>query len=135
VHRTITKAALLIFVAVLGLTGCVTVSPSSRSGAAGEEPQIVQAPADEALDHLMRRRSASPRAHRPTRAKAPPRPPSAPRRAAPYIPLPRLPALPLPVPDVRHVQPHGTALRQHEACTLRRDFGEWQSGGRHLSLC
>lgn len=131
-HRTTTSAALLIAAAALSLTGCVTVSPPSGPGA-GSEPQIVQAPAHEALERLRHARPprSKTRRHHPP-SKAAPRHESGARPAQPYIPLPRLPLL---QPPGQPAMPPGSLPRQPDVCAFGRQFDQWQSDDEKVNLC
>ncbi|WP_255953895.1 hypothetical protein [Streptomyces odontomachi] len=126
-HRTIASAA-LITTAVAGLTGCMTVSPQSAPDESGEL-QIVQAPAREALESLRHARQA-PKAHRSTAPKATPRRRTVPQPALPYVPLPRLP---IPQPAIRPAAPQ--LPQRPDACSLGKDFDQYQSEDQKVNLC
>ncbi|MBA4866240.1 hypothetical protein H1V43_33960 [Streptomyces sp. PSKA54] len=149
-HRTTTTALLMMMAAstVSAVSGCVTVnhpstprlqpatapSPVSSplSGTDGKaEPQIVQAPAREALELIEPSRRASPSPG--PRTSAPASPESAPRRShpaqserpeAPRM-LPR-PGHPLPLPD-RH--------SGKDVCDLGREYGRWQPNSLEDAVC
>lgn len=129
-HRTIASAA-LITTAVVGLAGCVTVSPSSGPEESGE-PQIVQAPAREALESLEHAGRSTPRARRSPPPKGSAHRETVPRPAQPYVPLPRLP---IPQPAVRPAAPPPQLPRHPDACELGRDFDQYQSEGGKVHLC
>ncbi|MFE9769635.1 hypothetical protein ACFYPC_34815 [Streptomyces sp. NPDC005808] len=146
-HRSTTNATLLVTVALTALAGCVTVQrpPSSglppapsgpsvprRDGQA--EPQIVQAPAREALEFIGPSRKPSSSAPAPRRAAPPPaasaplttprRPRMAPRpeppRSEPRITVPTV------VPEV----PTTT-----DVCALGRKYGGWTADSPEAVIC
>lgn len=148
VHRTTTTATLLVTVAVSALTGCVTVQrppesapppaplrPSAPHPEGDPGPQIVQAPAREALEMIGPSRHAEPgkpRRHTPP-TTAPAEPEPAPRsyqrssrpRATPHTPGPhRQP--PSRVPGLE-----GGA----DLCALGRQYGGWQTDSPQEAIC
>ncbi|MGW2516283.1 hypothetical protein ACWC09_04475 [Streptomyces sp. NPDC001617] len=154
-HRTTTTATLLVTVAVSALTGCVTVqrqpvpgspptAPSQLSAPrpdGEEEPQIMQAPAREALEMIgpsRRAEAGTPKQHRaaagvPAPAERPAAPRSHPR------PHPRAPH-----PEHRHPQrprvdiPDGTKSVPKSAkdvCALGRHYGGWKAESPESVIC
>ncbi|MGW1029529.1 hypothetical protein ACWD4J_38605 [Streptomyces sp. NPDC002577] len=149
-HRTTTTALLMVMAAtaVSAVSGCVTVerpsaprlqpatdpsplaSPAADNGEKAE-PQIVQAPAREALELIRPSHRASPTSDPHTTAGASPEP--APRSshrarsARPKIPRfrPR-PAQPLPLPD-RYSDP--------DLCALGREYGQWRPDSPQEAAC
>ncbi|MER6715151.1 hypothetical protein [Streptomyces sp. NPDC000877] len=168
VHRTTTTATLLVTVAVSALTGCVTVQhppvpgpptgpsrPSAPQTAGQAATQIVQAPAQEALQLIEESRrpeptpsesrvstpaaaspergrpAAGPRADRPrpARPERPDRPEPAPR--GPQRPRPGLPDVPESVrQDVHQNVPGGT-----DVCALGRRYGGWRADSPEATIC
>ncbi|MFI8171464.1 hypothetical protein ACIGAN_34710 [Streptomyces sp. NPDC085931] len=168
-HRTTTTATLLVTVAVSALAGCTTVQqpvapgPSaapSRPPLPGErtEPQIVQAPAREALqliEEASRRpmpaapgsgpstaRAAAPPAEAPERQRPPsgrheartrpvrPDRPEPPRRS-PQRPRADRPGVPEPVRQgVGGQVPGGT-----DVCALGRRYGGWRADSPEATIC
>lgn len=159
-HRTTTTATLLVTVAVTALSGCVTVqhpiapgpppAPSQASVPRPEnlaEPQIVQAPAREALeligpDHTPTQAVRAPRApeepHRPAAASSPPAPAAAP------APPPRRtkPKQRPPKPEHRHTQPRivlpdvSRPVRENtDVCALGRKYGGWGKDSPQTVIC
>ncbi|MFC9843025.1 hypothetical protein ACFWFF_16430 [Streptomyces sp. NPDC060223] len=146
-HRSTTTATLLVTVAVTALSGCVTVQrppssglPPAPSGPSvprpdGQaEPQIVQAPAREALELIGPSRKPSPSAPAPRSAAPPPpaaAPPTTPRRprtaprAEPARPEPRVTVPPV-VPEV----PTTT-----DVCALGRKYGGWTADSPEAVIC
>lgn len=146
VHRTTTTATLLVTVAVSALTGCVTIQrppasvpprPSSAHPDGDAGPQIVQAPAREALEMIgpSRRAEPKPRNHQhrtPTATAAPaerrpaPRPSERPHpRATPPAAEPqRQPRVD--IPDLTK----GTDL-----CALGRQYGGWRADSPEAAIC
>ncbi|MFE6281531.1 hypothetical protein [Streptomyces sp. NPDC057877] len=167
-HRTTTTAALLVTVAVSALSGCTTVphppapgpptmpsAPPAQRPDHRAEPQIVQAPAREALELIGP-------SHRPAPSTAAPRRPSAtaptpdgrpPRHAEPRhepradhpqrsadrpdrsqpsthpAPHPPRPSHPV-IPDV------SSALRQNaDVCALGRKYGGWRPDSPESVTC
>jgi len=147
VHRTTTTATLLVTVAVTALSGCVTVQRAPASGPptapsrpaaprpdGKAEPQIVQAPAREALGLIGPSRKPSPGVQPPHRATPPPpvAPPAAPAHRA--HPTPR-PEPRRPEPRVA-VPPVSTELPQSpDVCALGRKYGGWQADGPEAVIC
>lgn len=151
VHRTTTTATLLVTVAVMALSGCVTVqrpplpvpsapTPSQRPAPRpdGEgEPQIVQAPAREALEMIGPFRSAEPRTpqrHRnPAREPAPADRPAAPRsHPRPAHPRPRHGQQPgIEIPDVTGSVPKSQA----DVCALGKRYGGWRADSPESVIC
>ncbi|MFD3311464.1 hypothetical protein [Streptomyces sp. NPDC058694] len=151
-HRTATTATLLVTVAVSAVSGCVTVqrplAPGAPSGPAPSseplpdgraEPQIVQAPAREALEMIGPSRRPSAPASTPRRtvpsapAAAPAAPAAPPRRAAadpPRHPEPQRPERPA-VPR----QPRATAPVTADVCALGRQYGGWNPDSPQATIC
>ncbi|MFD0313585.1 hypothetical protein [Streptomyces flavalbus] len=166
-HRTTTTAALLVTVAVSALSGCTTVPrppvpgpPAPPSTAPAQrpdretEPQIVQAPAREALELIAPApRPATPgtpaprqsppahssQAHPDARPEAPrrspehrrtdpPRPATSPARPA----GPARPAAPAPpeIPDVSR-----TVREQTDVCALGTRYGGWRPDSPESRTC
>lgn len=151
VHRTTTTATLLVTVAVMALSGCVTVQrpplpvpptaapsqpPAPRPDGEGE-PQIVQAPAREALEMIGPSRSAEPRTpqrHRnPAREPAPVVRPAAPRsHPRPAHPEPRHGQQPgIEIPDVTGSVPKSQA----DVCGLGKRYGGWRADSPESVIC
>ncbi|WP_405610089.1 hypothetical protein [Streptomyces sp. NBC_00076] len=154
-HRTTTTATLLVTVAVSALAGCVTVQrpPVSRPPAAPsqpsaprsdgrDEPQVVQAPAREALEMIGPPRrpkpAAPPSAPAKTHRQQPPRTqPARPARPEPRRPEPRHPAAGHPrqprveIPDV----PTPVPPNQQDVCALGKKYGGWQAGSPESTIC
>lgn len=142
-----TTSTLLVTVAVTALSGCVTVQRSPASGTppapsrhdvprpdGKAEPQVVQAPAREALEFLGPSGKPSPSAATPRRAAPPP------PAAAPAIP-PRRPR-PAPHPEPRRpdprvaVPPAAPAVPQDpDVCALGRKYGGWQADSPEATIC
>ncbi|MEV6945821.1 hypothetical protein AB0N07_28265 [Streptomyces sp. NPDC051172] len=146
-HRTTTTATLLVTVAVSALAGCVTIQRPPASGpppAASPPsapypddqgtPQIVQAPAREAL--VGTAPSARPERKPPARQGPPAAQPEAPHsrprpRPRPPHPEPRhhrrphveVPNMPKPVP------------KQTDMCALGRMYGGWRSDSPEAVIC
>ncbi|MCH5674585.1 hypothetical protein [Streptomyces gilvus] len=150
-HRTTTTATLLVTVAVTALSGCVTVQrpplpvapaaapsrpPAPRPDGEGE-PQIVRAPAREALEMIGPSRSAEPRTperHRnPAREPAPVDRPAAPRsQPRPAHPGPRHRQQPgIEIPDVTRSVPTGQA----DVCALGKRYGGWRADSPESVIC
>jgi hypothetical protein len=151
VHRTTTTATLLVTVAVTALSGCVTVQrpplpvpsaaapsrpPAPRPDGEGR-PQIVQAPAREALDMIGPSRSAQPRTpqrHRsPESEPAPVDRPVAPRsHPRPVRPEPRHRRQPgIEIPDVTRSVPKSQA----DVCALGKRYGGWRPDSPESVIC
>lgn len=171
VHRTTTTATLLVTVAVSALTGCVTIqrppvsgpppttAPSQLPGAGDArpdghaKPQIVQAPAQEALSMIDPSRSAkpsagAPRTTAPGTAAAPVRPehrqpehtrpqhpahPVRPERRHPDAGRPRQPRIE--VPDVADSVRTSVPKGPKDVCALGRKYGRWQEGSPESVIC
>ncbi|MGI5452964.1 hypothetical protein ACQEWB_07275 [Streptomyces sp. CA-249302] len=156
-HRTTTTATLLVTVAVSALSGCVTVQrppvpgpppaapsqPSAPRPDGQSEPQIVQAPAREALEMIGPSRSAKPtkpeRHGAATSAPAPAEPPTAPRAHPHPHPHPRQPH-----PKPRHQQQPDTQIpdvtksvpkSQSDVCALGKKYGGWQADSPQSVIC
>ncbi|MET7740489.1 hypothetical protein [Streptomyces sp. NPDC005385] len=149
-HRTTTTATLLVTVAVTALSGCMTVQrppasgpPTAPSGSAvpspggRAEPQIVQAPAREALERVGPAKKPMPAASPRQRAAAPPAPaPAAPARPRPQHPRPAPPAAP------RHSEPRAAVPRvapdvpkNADVCALGRAYGGWKADSPEAVIC
>ncbi|MFR9797364.1 hypothetical protein ACL02U_15845 [Streptomyces sp. MS06] len=158
-HRTTTTAALLVTLAVAGLSGCTTVQrprppaapPATAPGRAappvsrpegGTERQIVQAPAREALERVGPSRRVEPEAAAPRRSAGP-------RRAAPGRPGPARAE-----PGHRHSSGSGhrqrppldgmpdvpesvrREIRQNtDVCSLGRKYGHWRADSPEAVVC
>ncbi|USQ87063.1 hypothetical protein NFX46_27095 [Streptomyces phaeoluteigriseus] len=153
VQRTTTTATLLVTVAVSALAGCVTVQhpPVPGPPAAPAHPsvpradgragtQVVQAPAQEALEMVGPERGRDSKASAPPRrtaAPAPGQPPSAhsrppgPAHPGPARPERRRPAQPfVEIPDVKE------EVRGHtDVCTLGKKYGGWRAGSPEAVIC
>ncbi|KUO18043.1 hypothetical protein AQJ91_26940 [Streptomyces dysideae] len=168
-HRTTTTAALLVTVTVSALSGCVTVQrppvpgpptapgqppapgqPSAPRSGGQSEPQIVQAPAREALELIgpsrhpdptppdARGRSAgdrSPERNPPGHSHAHPRP-AHPKPDGPKAKVPQQPQVK--VPDVsesvrkdveKNVQKNG------DVCAMGKKHGGWQADSAEATIC
>jgi hypothetical protein len=159
VHRTTTTATLLVTVAVTALSGCVTVqhpiapgpppAPSQLSVPRPDvraEPQIVQAPAREALELIgpdrgparTPRTQAASEPHYPAAAA-----PAAPPAAAPAPPPRRTkPKKRPPQPERRHTQPRvelpemSRPVRENtDVCALGRKYGGWGKDSPQTVIC
>ncbi|MFJ8082707.1 hypothetical protein ACIQ6Y_19030 [Streptomyces sp. NPDC096205] len=160
-HRTTTTATLLVTVAVSALTGCVTVQRPPASGPpvaptqpsvprpdGHTEPQIVQAPAREALELAGRRPSTPPRSSTPPTPSpqipaprhAPAETPPAPRAEHPGRPHPH------PHPEkTRHARPHvppagipdvSESVRKNtDVCALGKKYGGWRADSPEARAC
>ncbi|MFJ8636620.1 hypothetical protein [Streptomyces sp. NPDC093568] len=164
-HRTTTTATLLVTVAVSALSGCTTVQrpPTSGTPAAPSqpsvprpsgpaEPEVVQAPAREALALIGPSPSPDP-----TPAAARSAPPSTPRQASPAPRAPRpgqdprsahhaprrphsdaAPAAPEragpPVPDVSKSLPR-EVQGNPDVCALGRKYGGWPADSPESRIC
>lgn len=154
VHRTTTTATLLVTVAVSALSGCVTVQrppapapPAAPTQASvprpdgSAEPQIVQAPAREALELIDPPHHPKPATHPPHHTPAPPKqasqapvpvPRSHPRphpHPHPKPPHPRQPSAD--IPDVVKSVPKNTS----DVCALGRKYGGWKSDSPQSIIC
>ncbi|WP_328745458.1 hypothetical protein OHT57_08520 [Streptomyces sp. NBC_00285] len=165
-HRTTTTATLLVTVAVSALTGCVTIqrppvsgpppttAPSHLPGAGDTrpdgraEPQIVQAPAQEALSMIDPSRSANPGGTAPRgtdrgAAAAPARPQHGqPAHARPEHPghparpEPRHPRQPrIEIPDVATTVPKSVPRNAQDVCALGKKYGRWREGSPEAAIC
>ncbi|MEV0486787.1 hypothetical protein AB0I69_40105 [Streptomyces sp. NPDC050508] len=149
-HRTTTTATLLVTVAVSALSGCMTVQrppapapPAAPSQASvprpdgSAEPQVVQAPAREALDLINPSHSPKPATHPPHRT------PVQPPQAA-QAPVPRSHPHPHPHPKPRHPRQPGADIpdvvksvprNTQDVCALGRKYGGWQSDSPQSVIC
>nr|WP_284432301.1 hypothetical protein [Streptomyces sp. TUS-ST3] len=170
-HRTTTTATLLVTVAVSALTGCVTIqrppvsgpppttAPSQPPGPGDArpdgqaQPQIVQAPAQEALSMIDPSRSSKPggtasRDRAPGTAAAPAQPrdgqPADARPVHPQHPAhpePRHPDAPhhgqprVEIPDVAKSVPKAVPRGPKDVCALGRKYGRWQEGSPESAIC
>lgn len=153
VHRTTTTATLLVTVAVSALSGCVTVQhpslapgppvtpsqPAAPRPDGRAEPQVVQAPAQEALQLIestrkSRRSAPPPKAAPPAAVPAPEQ--QAPRahpRTRPAHPQPAHPEAPRPrveIPDVAAQVP-----KNPDICKLGKQYGGWRKDSPEALLC
>ncbi|WP_240529672.1 hypothetical protein [Streptomyces mangrovisoli] len=150
-HRTTTTATLLVTVAVSALAGCVTVQrptaavpsqapsrPSAPRPDGSADPQIVQAPAREALEMAGPSRRPSARPTQAVTARAAPAPAAAPVH---HAPAPRADFDPRPRPPApRH---HRSLLPGVDApaggspdvCALGRRFGGWSADSAEATIC
>ncbi|MCX4910450.1 hypothetical protein [Streptomyces sp. NBC_00878] len=148
-HRTATTATLLVTVAVSAVSGCVTVqrplapgppstpSPASEPRPGGRaEPQIVQAPAREALEMIgpPRRPSAPASTPRRTAPSAPAAAPADPPRHAPADP-PRRPEPRRPEHPTVPRQPRAAAPVGTDVCALGRQYGGWDPDSTQAAMC
>ncbi|WST74228.1 hypothetical protein OG762_06015 [Streptomyces sp. NBC_01136] len=152
-HRTTTTATLLVTVAVTALSGCVTVqrppspalppapsrpSPPRPDGTAG--PQVVQAPAREALELVGPPRKPSPS---PPSASAPHRAPAVPQAPPPYHPHSPLHPHPHPQPQPHRPAPRAVVPppvapelpRTSDVCALGRKYGGWKPDSPEAVIC
>ncbi|WP_329279697.1 hypothetical protein [Streptomyces sp. NBC_01451] len=159
-HRTTTTATLLVTVAVTALSGCVTVQhptapgplpapvqPSAPRPEGRAEPQIVQAPAREALELIGPDRGPAQAPRTPQSDGEPHRPagaaPAAPPAAAPAPPPRRTkPKKRPPKPERRHTQPRvelpEVSRPVHEntdVCALGRKYGGWGKDSPQTVIC
>ncbi|MGW1895587.1 hypothetical protein ACWCP6_35885 [Streptomyces sp. NPDC002004] len=144
-HRTTTTAALLLSVTVSALSGCVRVERSPAYGpppaaARAEtaqpngrsEPQIVQAPAREALQQIRPSRRPAPRPATPTAPAQPSAPAS--RTAAPQAsPAHRMPPA-AERPSTAHPE-RPSMPRRADVCALGRRYGGWRPGSPESAIC
>ncbi|GAA5036769.1 hypothetical protein [Streptomyces siamensis] len=146
-HRTTTTATLLVAAAVTALSGCVTVQrppspgpppapprPAAPRPDGKGEPQIVQAPAKEALELIGPSRKPSERAAAPHRATPPP------AATTPAAPPHRDRPAPQPAPhrpDTHRVEPPvPTGLpRGSDVCALGRKYGGWKADSPEAIIC
>ncbi|PAZ13067.1 hypothetical protein CLM62_26580 [Streptomyces sp. SA15] len=170
-HRTTTTAALLVTVAVSALAGCVTVQRPPVSGPASvpsqpsaprpdappgsddpsrsddrAQPQVVQAPAREALEMIgpPRRpqpaatapRGPVPPAAAPARKQPPGRSHPRPARPEPRRPEARRPPEPrIEVPDVPKPKPKPIPGNQQDVCALGKRYGGWRADSPEALIC
>ncbi|MGR8011795.1 hypothetical protein [Streptomyces hypolithicus] len=165
-HRTRTVAMILAGVAASAVSGCVAVAPHTTPApvpvpavdtpqlAQNVEPQIVQAPAREALDAALPQApgGAAPTAERrgTTEVRRPPAPPAAPRHPAPARPAAEAPEAPAPRP----APPKATTLPRPRAlpslplpvagagqgpgagvCALGEGYGGWAPDSPQTRIC
>ncbi|MFJ2886156.1 hypothetical protein ACIO53_08980 [Streptomyces sp. NPDC087305] len=153
-HRTTTTATLLVTVAVSALSGCMTVqrpaapappaapSPASVPRPEGSaSPQVVQAPAREALEYISPSHRPEPATHPPHRAPvAPPRTAQAPVPRAHPHPRPQ----PHPHPKPHHPRQPGSDIpdavksvpkNTQDVCALGRKYGGWQPDSPQSVIC
>ncbi|WP_434587903.1 hypothetical protein [Streptomyces sp. A5-4] len=149
-HRTKTSALILMGVVVSAVSGCVAVQPRPAHTPPTElprlsrdvQPQVVQAPAREALDAALPPSPTPPGGgaeHEAPRRAVVARPAPAPPRQAPTGPAappraadrpPRvLPALPVPVPTGAAAG-LGTGV-----CALGEGYGGWRPGSPQARIC
>ncbi|HET6859117.1 MAG TPA: hypothetical protein VFH94_18780 [Streptomyces sp.] len=157
-HRTRTAAMILVGVAVSAVSGCVAVPPQPTTAPPADpprlsqdvQPQIVQAPALEALEAALppspapsapapQSPAAAAQGETPQRAAtarpAPAHPRQEPgsRSATPpkgADPLPRaLPSLPLPIP------PGAAAGAKADVCALGEGYGGWRPDSPESRIC
>lgn len=170
VHRTTTTATLLVTVAVSALTGCVTIqrppvtgpqpatapsqlpSPGDARPDGQAEPQIVQAPAQEALSMIDPSRSAKPGGTTPRTTPGAGEAPARPEHRHPEHPRPQHPVHAAPperrhsdvhhprqprveIPDVAKSIPKSVPKSQKDVCALGRKYGHWQEGSPESVIC
>ena len=160
VHRTTTTATLLVTVAVTALSGCVTIQhpiapgpppapsqPSVPRPDVRAEPQIVQAPAREALELIGPDRKPARAPRTPQDAGEPHHPaaavPAAPPAAAPAPPPRRTkPKKRPPKPERRHTQPRvelpevSRPVRENtDVCALGKKYGGWGKDSPQTVIC
>ncbi|MFF4276634.1 hypothetical protein [Streptomyces sp. NPDC001536] len=154
-HRTTTTATLLVTVAVSALSGCVTVQhpsvapgppvapsqPSAPRPDGRAEPQVVQAPAQEALQLIESSRKSRRSAPQPT--KAPPSSPAAPApghqapRSQPHT-RPAHPHAEAPKPQHPHVEIPDVAAhvpKNPDVCKLGKQYGGWRKDSPEALIC
>ncbi|WP_189150664.1 hypothetical protein [Streptomyces lacrimifluminis] len=159
-HRTTTTATLLVTVAVTALSGCVTIQhptapgpppapsqPSVPRPDGRAEPQIVQAPAREALELIGPDRKPAQVPRTPRAADEPHHPaaaaPMAPPAAAPAPPPRRTkPKKRPPKPERRHTQPRvelpevSRPVREiTDVCALGKKYGGWGKDSPQTVIC
>ncbi|WP_460063196.1 hypothetical protein [Streptomyces sp. YKOK-I1] len=146
-HRTTTTTAALLVMALSALSGCVTVQhppvpgaaapspPSAPRPRADAEPQVVQAPAREALEMVPDTRERAATTLRQRHRAAPSAVPDghAPAyRSHPQHPRPR-PAQPDPH---RRVPDAGAEIRRNtDVCALGRKYGGWRDDSPEAVAC
>ncbi|MFI1735433.1 hypothetical protein ACH40E_40720 [Streptomyces acidicola] len=147
-HRTTTTATLLVTAAVSALSGCVTIKhpappevkpaptrPSAPPSGGHAEPQVVQAPAQEALERVGPSRTPTPSASAAPKSVSTP---AAAPSAKPRRPDPAPPAQPKPrVPDPRTAIPREFAEppRTGDLCALGRKYGGWPDDSPQAGIC
>ena len=132
VHRTTTTATLLVTVAVSALSGCMTVqrplapgpvgAPSQGSQprpVGGNETEVVQAPAREALEMVGPSRRPSKKPASPSRRAA--APPGTPERSTP--------------PGDGRGRAAANGDTGADLCALGRQYGGWRPGSREATIC
>lgn len=156
VQRTTTTATLLVTVAVSALAGCVTIQRPPASGPPAapsqpsvprpdgpSEPQIVQAPAREALEMIGPSRRPTPTASTAAthgvapslraRPQQPPRPhpvrPERPEQRGPEVRRPGRPQVE--IPDVARKIPRN----QQDVCALGKQYGKWRADSPEAMIC
>ncbi|KKD07465.1 hypothetical protein [Streptomyces sp. WM6386] len=149
-HRTTTTATLLVTVAVSALSGCVTVQhpsvapgppvapsqPTAPRPDGRAEPQVVQAPAQEALQLIESSRKSG--RSTPLPKEAPPSSAAAPApgqqpHARPAHPHPGHPEAPRPhveIPDVA-----GQVPKNPDVCKLGKQYGGWRKDSPEAVIC
>ncbi|WP_041820358.1 hypothetical protein [Streptomyces davaonensis] len=147
-HRTTTTATLLVTVAVSALSGCVTVQrpPAStpvpvpaQPSVGRPQPQIVQAPALEALELIGPPRpdphpSTTPR---PSRTAPEPAAPAA-QAPRPYSPRPADPQSERPAPQRPRVDIPDLAesvRKNTDVCALGKKYGGWRKDSPEARIC
>ena len=156
VHRTTTTATLLVTVAVSALSGCVTVQrpaapapPAAPTQASvprpdgSAEPQVVQAPAREALELVNPSHRPKPATHPPHHA--PVQPPQAAQAPVPRTHQHSHPqAHPHPHPKPHHPRQSGADIpdvvksvpkNTQDVCALGKKYGGWQSDSPQSIIC
>ncbi|MFF4507714.1 hypothetical protein [Streptomyces sp. NPDC001401] len=154
-HRTTTTATLLVTVAVSALSGCVTVQRPPASGPppapsrpsvphADDEadPQIVQAPAREALQRVGPSRRPEPKSserHGPS-AQAPATAPAEQPAAHPESghhgqPRAKVPDVPKPVPKNTKNTKTAKTAKNTDMCALGRKYGRWRADSPEAVIC
>lgn len=154
-HRTTTTATLLVTVAVSALSGCVTVQhpsvapgppvapsqPSAPRPDGRAEPQVVQAPAQEALQLIessrkSRRSAPLPKQAPPSSAVAPAPEQQAPRsqpHARPAHPHPEAPRPQHPHVEIPDVAAH--LPKNPDICKLGKQYGGWRKDSPEAAIC
>ena len=152
VHRTTTTATLLVTVAVSALTGCVTVQRPPASGPPTaapskpaaphpddeREPQIVQAPAREALEMIGPSGRAEPKTPEQPRPSATA---SAERQTAPRSHQRSRPRAEHPEswhrqqPRVEVSDASKAVPKNADVCALGRKYGGWQADSPEAVIC
>ncbi|MGW6737239.1 hypothetical protein [Streptomyces sp. NPDC055013] len=159
-HRTTTTATLLVTMAVSALSGCTTVErppasdaptapaqPSAPRPSGDRDPEIVQAPAREALAFIGPSRrptptssaahSASPgsppAAHTPPAPRSHPHP--RPEHQEPRRPAPEVPKVPpVKIPDVRD-STRQAVPKNTNVCALGKQYGGWRADSPESRIC